>query len=119
MREATGEPRQRAYLHPSVRGTDGDVVPPQVEGRRPTPFDLHGLTRDGGGQDRDDGPNGRGTRYTGRVFAEARCIWMRGGGLLNVGTLAVSAAIAAARSAAVKAPVVRQNSTRFSLGSLV
>ena len=58
------------------------------------------------------------TRYRGRVLAEARCISMRGGGLLNAGTLAVSAAIAAARSAAVKVPVVRQNSTRFSLGIL-
>ena len=41
------------------------------------------------------------------------------GGLLNAGTLAVSAAIASARSATVKPPVVKQNSTRFSLGSLV
>jgi len=46
------------------------------------------------------------------MFAQARYTSMRGGGLLNAEVVALSAATAAVRSAAVKAPVVRQNSTQ-------
>ena len=83
---------------------------------------LHGERRKG----ERDGENGATTsrpwppaRARAATSDQGRCTSMRGGGLLNAGAVAVSAATAAARSAALKAPVVTQNSTRLSLGSLV